>query len=97
MILVRNIFQARFGRAGEVAKAMKESSKALGEIYGGNARILTDLSGQFDTVVLEIEVDSLAKWERTRLEVFSRPEFREGFARTAELITGGRSEIFTIE
>jgi hypothetical protein len=97
MILVRNIFQAQFGRAGDVARSMKEGATKLGEVYGGKVRVLTDLSGQFDTVVLEIEIESLAKWERTRLEVFARPEFREEFARTAGLITGGRSEIFTIE
>src|SRR5690348_1122684 len=97
MILVRNIFQAQFGRAGELAKAMKENTGQLGEVYGGKARVLTDLSGPFDTVVLEIEIESLAKWESARLEVFASPDFREGVSRTAGLIQGGRSEIFTIE
>src|SRR3954452_158423 len=97
MIVGRNIFQVQFGKAGDVARSMKEGSTKLGDVYGGKVRVLTDLTGQYDTVVLEIEIDSLAKWERSRLEVFARPEFRDEFARTAGLITGGRSEIFTIE
>jgi hypothetical protein len=97
MILVRNIFQAKFGRAGELANAMKEEAQKISEGYGGKARVLTDLSGQFDTVVFEIEVESLALWEKRRAEMFSQPDFQEGFAQTAGLIEGGRSEFYTIE
>ena len=54
---------AGFKLSGEIARTM----------VGPNVRvrILTDLSGPFDTVVQEIEVESLAEWERLR-EVSSR-------------------------
>ena len=97
MILVRNIFQAKFGRAGELANEMKKEVNQIRTQNGGKARVLTDLSGPFDTVVFEFEVESLAEWERNRREMFSKPEFQEGFARTAGLIESGRAEFYTIE
>lgn len=97
MILVRNIFQANFGKAGELAKEFKAVLGPISEGYRGKVRIMTDLSGHFDTVVMEIEIESLAMWERNRAEMFSRSEFSEEFARTAALIEGGKAQFFTIE
>jgi hypothetical protein len=99
MILVRITFQAKFGKAGELAKEMLAGAQQVRETYGGGSRsiVLTDMSGRFDTVVQEIEVESLAEWERTRAEMFTRPEFRESFARTAPLIESGTTEFYNIE
>ncbi len=60
MILVRMVFQARFGKAGEVAAGMVKGQELARQVLGdrARARILTDLSGQFDTVVQELEVES---------------------------------------
>ncbi|MFL5732257.1 MAG: hypothetical protein ACJ78Q_03570 [Chloroflexia bacterium] len=97
MILARDIFQAQFGRGGELARAIKEGAPQIAQLFGGKVRVLTDLSGQFDTVVVEMEVDSLAKWEQARREMFTRPDFRQAFEHTGSLIAGGRSEFFNIE
>jgi hypothetical protein len=97
MVLVRLIFQAKFGKAGEVANQFKAGTRQIGEMYGGRSRVLTDLSGQFDTVVLEIEVENLAQWERNRPQAFASPEFRDSFARTADMIQSGKAEFYTIE
>jgi hypothetical protein len=56
-------------------------------------RVLTDLSGDFDTVVFEVEAESLAEWERTRAMLFGLPEFRESMAQKQDLIAGGRNEL----
>jgi hypothetical protein len=97
MILVRTVFQAKFGKGGELAKAMVESMRA-GGAGGGRWRVLTDLtSGPFDTVVLEGVADSLAAWEELRRQMFAEPSFGEEMARTAELIQSGRAELYTIE
>lgn len=60
-------------------------------------RVLTDLSGPFDTVVLEVEAESLADHERARAELFASPAFREGVGRTGPLMASGRNEFFTLE
>ena len=96
MILVRYVFQAKWGMVGEVVAVFKESQKILGEQFG-RSRVLTDLSGPLMTVVQEIEVESLAEWERRRSEIYSRPRYQELQARAAALIESGRAEFYTIE
>ena len=98
MIVLRNVFRLKPGRAGEFARQMTETMQSPG---GGPQpaawRVLTDLSGPFDTVVFEMELDSLATWERNRAEVFAQPAFRESFERTADWIVSGSAEFYTIE
>ena len=96
MILVRYVFQAKWGMVGEVVAVFKESQKILGEQFG-RSRVLTDLSGPLMTVVQEIEVESLAEWERRRSEIYSRPRYQELQVRAAALIESGRAEFYTIE
>ncbi len=99
MILVRMVFQAKFGKAGEVAAGMIKGQEIARQVVGARARarVLTDLSGQFDTVVQELEVESLAEWERLRAKMFADPRFREMTADSPNLIEGGRTEFYTIE
>ena len=81
-----------------MAKEMAQSGRGDSERAGASGmRVLTDLSGQFDTVVMEFEVESLAAWEQQRKENFASPEFAESFQRTADLIESGRTEFYTIE
>lgn len=97
MILVRNVFQAKFGKGGELAKAMVESMRGMGE-GSGRWSVLTDLtSGPFDTVVMEVEMESLAAWEEMRRQMFADPSFGESMASTDDLIQAGRAELYTIE
>ena len=99
MILVRTVMQAQFGRGGELAAAFAESNRRrMQEMTAqGRWRLLTDLSGAFDTVVLEVEVESLAEWERRRAELFKSSSFQESMARTQGMIVSGRNELYTIE
>ncbi len=99
MILVRLVFQAKFNKANEVAAGFKQAQELLGQIAGPNVhvRILTDLSGPFNTIVQEIEVESLAEWERLRTKIFSDPRFQEGQANASAMIESGRTEFYTVE
>jgi hypothetical protein len=62
MILVRSVFQARYGMGGELVALFKEARQKWPEHTA--ERILTDASGPFFTVVVETKLDSLAEWER---------------------------------
>jgi hypothetical protein len=99
MILVRLVFQTRWGKAQQVVDSFKQDTEMARRIVGPNmrSRILTDLSGPFHTVVQEIEVESLAEWERMRAAMFSNPEFQRSQAGTEALIESGRTEFYTIE
>jgi hypothetical protein len=96
MILVRYVFQVKWGMTHQVLEAFKKGEESMGDSYG-RWRILTDLSGPFNTVVQEVEVESLAEWERGRAEIFAKPEFQKMMADTADLFESGRVEFYTIE
>ena len=59
MVVIRNVFHLKFGKAREAVALFKEGiaiQKKLGASAGidVSSRLLTDLSGPFYTVVLEI-------------------------------------------
>ena len=96
MILVRDVFQAKYGKGGDLVALFKEAREKWPGKYSGE-RILTDASGPFFTVVTETMVESLAAWEQLMADVFSIPEFGEWFARTEGLVDSGRREFYNIE
>ena len=61
MIVVRIVFQAKPGKAEEAVKGYKDSAEMMRCVAGSNAkaRLMTELSGSFDTVVQEVELVSL--------------------------------------
>ena len=95
MILVRDVFQAKYGKGGELVALFKEAREKWPSKYGD--RILTDASGSFFTVVTETTVESLAEWERRIADVFSLPEFGAWFARMTPLVESGSREFYHIE
>jgi hypothetical protein len=99
MILVRFVFQVKWGRVQEVVNQTDRMAGIMRRIYGpkARARVLTDLSGPFNTVVQEVEVESLAEWEQIRARMFADPEF-QAFQASRDLpYESGRTEFYTIE
>ncbi len=99
MVVIRQEFQATFGQGGPLAKVMVAGiSQMMPKMSTPRHwQLLTDLSGPFDTVVLEVEAENLAEWERSRHELFALPEFSENLGRSAHLMVSGRSELYTVE
>ena len=99
MILVRFVCQAKFGKASDVVAGFKRSNEIARTVAGPNVRVrlLTDLSGAFDTVVQELELESLAEWERLRAVIFSNPEIQEAEASGPDVIVSGQTEYYTVE
>ena len=99
MIVVRTVFQAGFGKGGDLAAAMKGMADRFAAELGAGRRwrLMTDLSGTFDTVVQEIEVESLAEWEQLRARMFQTEAFRESMSVSRSMIVSGHNELWTIE
>jgi len=97
MIVVRDVFQAKYGKGGDVVALFKEAQQRWPEAARYGQRILTDASGAFFTVVTETEVESLAAWEQLLAEVFANPEFGAWFGRMETLVESGRREFYHIE
>ena len=102
MLLVRQVFQAKYGRGDELVALFKEAqerSQASGTAAQTDARswrLLTDASGPFFTVVTEFEVESFAAWEQEFKRMMAQPEMGEWFGRMVELVESGRREFYTI-
>lgn len=95
MILVRDIFQAKYGKGGDLVALFKEANETWSEDYA--VRILTDASGPFFSVVTEQEMESLAEWERQAGAIFAMPQFGAWFERMVPLVESGRREFYNIE
>jgi hypothetical protein len=96
MILNRIIFHAKFGHAAQVVEMLKQSRPPAGEAPS-RMRLLTDRSGRFDTVVLEIEAESMADHDRMRAAMFAEAEDQQQGSEMVELIEWGEQEFWTIE
>lgn len=99
MILHRSVFQAKYGKANELVAIFKQMPGFMTDeqMKSMQFRILTDLSGSFHTVVVEMTHESLAAYEQFRNAMFSSPEFSDGEDPSADLIESGRNEFYTIE
>ena len=99
MILHRVVFQAKMNKANEVVAAIKAGYATLSEeqLAALQPRVLTDLSGPFDTVILETTYESFGAYEAFRKAMFAQMEERESTSRLVDLIKGGRNEFYTIE
>ncbi len=99
MILVRLVFQARFGKAADVVAGMKEMAAGMQSSAGRarHVRILTDLSGRFDTVVEELEYESIEGFLQDLAAMSSAPQSQGSPAPGLELLEGGYKEYYTVE
>jgi hypothetical protein len=97
MILVRDVFQLRFGKAREAVALAQEMLGPMRESEAvRDARLLTDLSGPYYTLVLETTYDSLAAFEGELRRELTRPEWRGWYDRFTPLVDSGHREMFTV-
>lgn len=97
MLLVRDVFQAKYGRGDELVALFKEMRDQGDEpMIQHEFRILTDASGPFFTVVTEMVVDDFAAWQQLLAAEFARPEFAGWFNRMTAFTESGRREFYNV-
>jgi hypothetical protein len=97
MILIRDVFRLKFGKAKE-ARALWQEGMKLTRKYGyGPQRLLSDLTGPYYTLVMESEVESLAAWEANFGKTMGAADWEAWYHRFSPLVESGYREIFTIE
>ena len=62
MYMVRDVFNCKRGRALEIADDMKAWQRWLINTGNHTGKVYAGMSGRFDTVVLEFEVESLDEY-----------------------------------
>jgi len=93
MFVIRNTFVAKPGCASKLAAQLKEAVVAF-EMPG--ARVMTDTTGDFNRVVMEHTVESLAEFEKRTQEIMGSPLYRERMAGYTELWITGSREILRV-
>lgn len=94
MLVVREIFTCKPGQASKFVKLMKEVSSPE---EMGKTRIMTDLVGPYNTVVMEMTVENLEEWQKMG-ESYKHmdPETAKKMSGYTDMYLTGRREIFQI-
>ena len=97
MIVVRNVFRLKFGKAKEAVALLKQGI-AIQKQAGleMNQRIMTDLVGTFYTLVLELTVPNMGTLEVNMPKVMGDKDWQTNYQKFSALVESGYREIFTI-
>lgn len=93
MLVVRNCFVAKPGNASKLAAQLKEAA-TVAKIP--NHRVLTDLTGDFNRVILEFEVENVSGFEARLKDYGTNPAFREKMKGYTDLWATGSREILQV-
>jgi len=100
MLIIREVFTAKPGQASKLAKLFK---KAFGPDADQNIQVMTDMVGNYNTVVVEMKVASLAEFAQQMEDYKSGkpdpkmdPQVAEEMSKYTEMYLTGRREIFQI-
>lgn len=96
MLLVRQEFQAKYGHGDELVALFKEFHARAELPNRDRARLMTDASGPFFTIVTEYEVENFAAWEDTFQRMMSDPQTEAWFKRMMEVTESGRRDFYSI-
>ena len=99
MLIIREVFTAKPGQASKLAKLFKKGFE-----HDPNVQIMTDMAGDYNTVVVEMQVNSLAEFEKQMEDYKSGkpnpkmdPKVAEEMSKYTEMYMTGRREIFKLE
>ena len=95
MILVRDIFRLKFGKAKDAKVLMQEAKTLLKPEEVGKSRVLFDLVGPSYTMVWEMTHASLTEWESAMAGGMDAG-WREWYQKFVPLIESSHREIFTV-
>ena len=97
MILVREVFQIDPERMRAAKAAVREMMTTESELSNAKPRMMTDLIGDYFTLVMEFEAPDLGAFENTLRDVMNNDSWRTAYESFRPTITGGHREVFQIE
>ena len=97
MILVRDIFHLKFGKAKDARLLLKEATD-IGVKHGfEKIRALTDLiTGHSYTLILESQWNSLADWESAAKKGTAAEDWQKWYAKFSPLVESASREVLNI-
>lgn len=91
MFIIRDVLIAKPGSAGKLAKLMKES---MSGITNSKFKVMLDFVTDFNKIVIEHEVESLAEFEKEMEEYKKNPDPK--MAGYTDLYLMGKREIYKV-
>ena len=100
MIVIRNVFRLKFGKAKEAVALFKEGiviqKRAAGAAIDFQTKLLTDVTGPFYTVVMEVTAPSLSAFEAGAPKLMGDKDWQANYQKIGSLVESGYREIFTL-
>jgi len=93
MIVVRNTFICKPGNASKLVAQFKEANTVANL---PEHRVLTDMTGDFNRVILEYTVENLGEFEARMKEYQTNEAFREKMKGYTDLYMTGTREVFRV-
>ena len=93
MIIVRNCFTAKPGHASKLAAQLKDAAASS---KFGKFRVLTDVTGDFNRVILEYEAENISAFEANMKDYATNAAFREKMKGYTDLWVAGSREILQV-
>ena len=98
MYLIREVFQAKPGKAKDLVKMFKQAAPHLektGELK--NMKVLTDIVSTYWTVVVESETDNIGGFFTNLRSATMSDELKDIMKGYMDCVAGGHREIFMVE
>jgi hypothetical protein len=93
VIIIRNCFIAKPGQASKLAAQFKDAAVAFPDM---KSRVLTDLTGDFNRVILEHEAANIGEFETRMREYATNQALREKMKGYTDLYITGSREILQV-
>jgi hypothetical protein len=93
MIVVRNCFVAKPGSASKLAAQLKDAATSANM---ARFRVMTDLTGDFNRVVLEYEAENIGEFEERMRDYNNNMALREKMRGYTDLYVTGSREIMQV-
>lgn len=96
MIVVRDTFYLKFGKAKDAKTLLLEFSEILKKYDNAPRRFLTDFTGEAYRLILESTFSDLSSYENILKSHFGRDEWRKWYEKFIPLVNRSEREILTL-
>ncbi len=96
MIVVRDVFQLKFGKMRDAQQLWQEGRQFSRNNGNVGQRVMTDLVGDYYTLVMEQSYNSLSDYEKAMQNTMGSDEWRNWYKKFTDLVESGKREIFKV-
>ncbi len=98
MYLIREVFQAKPGRAKDLVKMFKQAAPHFEKMgTAKNMKVMTDIVSTYWTVVIESETEDIGGFFTNLRSATMSDELKDIMKGYMDCVEGGKREIFMIE